>query len=211
MNQTTLFKYWELLNLVEDYYATGLKAERPNIGVVKFFTFSDSGWDRLRSCIRECGSCGRDSAETERRWLPDAYPADQAPALLVVTDCLSSSSPFPLLPAERDYLSRWLKAIDIDLDSDCRVTSLVKCGSVREDQGFPDAVSRCVGHLRREIDLLKPRALLTLGHMARTVLSAMTLSSPQVHTHHPSTVLADEKLRASVWDEMKRLKAILKK
>ncbi|MBN1410186.1 MAG: hypothetical protein JW969_05025 [Spirochaetales bacterium] len=210
MKQTTLFKFWDFLNMVEDYYTSGYRRQRPNIGIIRFFTTRDTSWNSLRTRVRECNSCTRVSG----KWVPPEKAPGPDTVLMVITDGLDTSArpnAAPLAGPEIEYLDKWLAAIELDREKDCYLTSLLKCALLSMSSDFDLALSHCVGFLKKEIDAVKPKAILTIGRAARQVMDAMTISIPRIHTHHPAEVLKNSRLRAVVWDDLKRLKVILAK
>lgn len=124
--------------------------------------------------------------------------------------------------AAGQYLDKWLAAVGLDRATTCFIANVVKCRPPGNRDPQPEEVHACRGYLERQIALLRPRAILALGRFAAQTLTGSTqgiaiLRSgtheyqgiPLVATFHPSAVLRDNSLRAPVWDDLKRLKALL--
>ena len=131
-------------------------------------------------------------------------------------------------PAGR-YLDRWLAAIDLQRDRNCFIANVVKCRPPDNRDPRPEEASACLPFLRRQIRLLRPRALLSVGRIASQVLTGRPAAPlgalrgevhhyqarglphplPLVATYHPSAVLRDSSLRRPVWDDLRVLQRLL--
>jgi uracil-DNA glycosylase family 4 len=120
------------------------------------------------------------------------------------------------------YLDRMLKAIDLDRNSNCFIANIVKCRPPGNRDPLPEESSACLPYLQEQIAILRPKAILAVGRIAGQVLTGSgggvgELRSrehsfgdiPLAVTYHPSAVLRDRSLRAPVWEDLKRLNALL--
>ena len=86
----------------------------------------------------------------------------------------------------------------------------------------PDEIASCMPYLERQIAIIKPKFILTVGRISSAVLSGQEAGIgrlrgrtysfrgiPLIPTYHPSAVLRDPTLRKPVWDDLRRLKAEL--
>ena len=130
-------------------------------------------------------------------------------------------------PAGR-YLDRWLEAIELQRDTNCFIANVVKCRPPDNRDPLPDEYRACLPFLQRQISLLRPRALLSVGRIASQLLTgrdtALGELRGQVHVHevpglpdpvalvttyHPSAVLRNSSLRRPVWDDLRLLQRLL--
>jgi DNA polymerase len=119
------------------------------------------------------------------------------------------------------YLDRWLTAIGLDRKSNCFIGNIVKCRPPGNRDPLPEESTACLPYLECQITILRPKAILTVGRIATQILCDRTegigqlrgkeleyRGIPLVATYHPSAVLRNTQLRAAVWADLKRLKAL---
>jgi uracil-DNA glycosylase family 4 len=123
-----------------------------------------------------------------------------------------------LFPGEvGDLLDRQLAAMGLSRD-EVYLTAAIKCRPPGQRQPRPDECANCRGHLERQLELVRPRAICCFGPAAAQSLlgSAAPLQElrgqvrewhglPVVCTYHPGQVLANPKLRRAVWDDLRLL------
>ena len=219
----------ELLDLGEDYFRDGFRLDRlpeperaarspdatppPSVGT-----------SSLESVAREVSTCSRCPLGRLRRI---AVPGEGVPSPLVLAvgegpGADEDASGRPFVGAAGQYLDKWLAAVALDRKTNCFIANVVKCRPPGNRDPQPEEVQACRGYLERQIALLRPRAILALGRFAAQALTGSTQSItmlrsgtheyqgiPLVATFHPSAVLRDNSLRAAVWEDLKRLKALL--
>ena len=134
----------------------------------------------------------------------------------------------PFVGPAGQYLDRWLAAIDLQRDANCFITNVVKCRPPDNRDPLPEESSACLPFLQRQIRLLRPRALLSVGRIASQVLTGRDAPIgalrgqvyhyavagsphplPLVTTYHPSGVLRNQSLRRAVWDDLRLLQRVL--
>jgi len=108
-----------------------------------------------------------------------------------------------------DFLYKWLKSINLDMRGDVYLSNIVKCFSGTNPTP-------------RQIDFVRPQAILVLGKVAANSLfnNENSLTSmrenvlnykniPVIVTYHPAAVLRNETWKRPVWEDLKRLAYIL--
>lgn len=165
-----------------------------------------------QAAMRACRRC------VEAGYIAEAFPVFQGhvgQSIMVVGQApalRTSEQPVPYSGASGKTLARWLERAGFPpeaLRRDCYLTSLTKCfpGASRSGKGdrAPSAaeIALCRPHLERELALLRPRIVLTLGRLSAVYfvgnqpLSALvgnTFASPRapgaviVPLPHPSGV-----------------------
>jgi uracil-DNA glycosylase family 4 len=128
----------------------------------------------------------------------------------------------PFVGRAGNYLDRWLAAIDLDRRSNCFIGNIVKCRPPGNRDPLPEESAACLPFLKRQIRILEPKTILTLGRIATQILCGRSegigklrgqeldyLGIPVVATYHPSAVLRNTDLRAAVWEDLKRLRGLL--
>jgi len=127
----------------------------------------------------------------------------------------------PFVGAAGRYLDKWIAAAGLERGA-CFIANCVKCRPPQNREPHPEEIGACLPYLERQIAALAPRAIVCLGRIAaQTLLGTSTgvgalrgkmhdrRGIPLVATYHPSAVLRDQALRAPVWEDLKRLKALL--
>lgn len=135
----------------------------------------------------------------------------------------------PFVGAAGQYLDKWLNAIYLDRNVNCFIGNIVKCRPPGNRDPLPEESDACRELLERQIELLKPKAILTVGRISSRIItgknvgigrirgtvynynfsSSSSFGIPVVATYHPSAVLRDRTYRKSVWDDLNLLKKVL--
>ena len=123
-----------------------------------------------------------------------------------------------LFPGEvGDLLNRQLTAMNLARD-EVYLTAAIKCRPPGRRPPKPDECANCRGHLERQLELVRPRAICCLGVAAGQSLLGLSApiqelrgrvhdwhGLPAVCTYHPAYVLDSPKVKAAVWDDLKLL------
>ena len=179
---------------------------------------------RLEGVAREVAACQRCALHRGRR---RTVPGEGVlnPRVLVVGEgpgAEEDATGRPFVGKAGQYLDRWLKAIDLDRKVNCFIANIVKCRPPGNRDPLPEESAACLPYLREQIAILRPAAILAVGRIAAQVLTGRAAGIgelrsrqytfgdiPLVVTYHPSAVLRDPSLRAPVWEDLKRLNALL--
>lgn len=113
-------------------------------------------------------------------------------------------------------LEKMLKAINLDVNSNCYVTNIIKCRPPENRNAYPDELSACFPFLESQIRALKPKAILCMGKNAIEKLLNQNISLAQNHgvffdfkgifvmsTYSPNDLLLDESLKRPAWEDLK--------
>ena len=132
----------------------------------------------------------------------------------------------PFVGASGKLLDKMLSAIGLSREENCYIANIVKCRPPGNREPAPDERSACLPFLRRQIECLKPKAILCAGRTAaqtlvgtadginrlrgkRHLYSWNGLEIPVIATFHPSALLRDESLKRPAWEDLKTLKGLL--
>lgn len=131
----------------------------------------------------------------------------------------------PFVGAAGHFLDELLSSIDLRR-SDVFITNLLKCRPPRNRPPRVDEIEACYPFLPRQISVIKPRIICTLGNFAVQTLVDKKLSISSVHgiarktsgdneivffpTYHPAAALYLPRLRNVMKEDFKRLKALIK-
>jgi DNA polymerase len=215
---------YEFLNLAEDYVLDGFRHEHPPLTQGSRAAKSapaHSSQQVLDRIAEEVAACTRCALHRGRK---HAVPGEGAanPLVLVIGEGPGADedrSGRPFIGRAGQYLDRWLEAIGLDRRSNCFIGNIVKCRPPGNRDPHPDESAACLPYLERQIEVLRPKAILTLGRIATQILCGRSEGIgqlrgkdleyhgiPVVATYHPSAVLRNTDLRAAVWQDLKRLR-----
>lgn len=163
-----------------------------------------------------------------QRLYPVAGRGPEKVRLLIVGDWLASDDngqlpPNQLFGVEQDLmLARMLAAMQLPVSS-VFVTNVIKCAIPASCQPQASHVQSCVSFLRRQIAVLRPEAICTMGMVAaRAVLEKSLplsrlrgrlheyevikeLKIPVVTTYHPTYLLQNAEMKAATWADLQLL------
>ncbi len=124
----------------------------------------------------------------------------------------------PFVGRAGQLLTKIIKAIKFERE-DVYIANVLKCRPPDNRNPLPEEVARCRPYLMKQIDLLKPKVICTLGVFATQMLldtkSPLTVLRGQVHeingltvvpTYHPAACLRYPRLKEAVWEDVKLLR-----
>jgi len=222
-NDRNLIKrFYHLLNLFEDYCLTGFRQEHSKL------IFPDEPVkeppEDLESIAKEISICTRCNL-CHNRLKAVSGEGQPRPLVFVIGEAPGADEDEagrPFVGAAGQYLDKWLAAIGLSRSMNCFISNVVKCRPPQNRDPRPEELSACLPYLIRQLVCLKPRLLLALGRIAaqsllgaRSGISTLRQQTwfyqkiPLVVTYHPAAVLRDPSLRAPVWEDLKKLRALL--
>ena len=180
-------------------------------------------WAALKKTVKNCSACSLragclqtvfGSGDEHADWLfVGSWPTE---------DDESSGQPFS--GAAGQLLDNMLAAIKLKRDARVYLTDVVKCsGSITRG---PQAaqIAQCAPYLARQIQLLKPKLIVVLGHSAATAMlgedrewssllgkmheyksvteNGTSVTIPLIITHHPTALLLSPLNKAQTWRDL---------
>lgn len=184
---------------------------------------------QVEAQVNNCRACGL----CEERNKPLAGEGTEQPVVLIVGGGPSQEDDaFSHVFAGKagEYLDKWLEAIKLNRRQHCFTTNVLKCRLPENRDVEMSEIESCFPFLERQIRLLKPKAILTVGLIPTRLLMNSSSSSsssspggmddlhgqrfefggiPAVSTYHPANVLHQPELRRPVWSDLQELQKIL--
>jgi DNA polymerase len=127
----------------------------------------------------------------------------------------------PFVGRAGQLLNRIIEAIELKR-SDVYIANVIKCRPPGNRNPEPDEVERCEPFLFRQIDAIKPKVIVALGKFAAQSLLRTTEPITRIRgreyafrdailmpTYHPAYLLRNPSAKRDVWEDMKRVRAIL--
>lgn len=177
-------------------------------------------WEQLSHNIQCCQACGL-AAGCRRKVMGQG---DAHAPLMLIGEGPGEQEDLQGLafvgPAGQ-LLTRMLGAIGLPRER-VYICNVVKCRPPHNRQPSPEEIAACMGHLRAQAALVRPRVILLLG---ATAVSAVL--GPQfritrcrgqwferkgthiIATYHPSALLRDPSKKRDAWEDLKRLRGRL--
>jgi uracil-DNA glycosylase len=99
----------------------------------------------------------------------------------------------PFVGAAGKLLGKLLEGIGIERE-DVWITNAIKCRPPGNRNPLPEEIESCEPHLWRQIELIRPKMIATLGNFATKLLSGRPAGITQVHGQEQEVVLGGMKV-----------------
>lgn len=223
MSKNQLSEFIEIINDAEDVLKGGWKTDHPEIEIRQKpdTDSSSSALNAISSEIMACRACGLGTSR--KNPVPGAGVIN--PAVMFIGEgpgAEEDKTGIPFVGKAGQYLDKWLSAIGLNRSEHCFIGNIIKCRPPGNRDPHPEEIAACRPFLIRQLKLINPVIIITLGRFASQVicdsedgigrLRGKTYSYegiPVVPTYHPSAVLRNPDLRSAVWDDLKRAKDLL--
>ena len=129
----------------------------------------------------------------------------------------------PFVGRAGQLLTLMLRAIDLKRE-EVFIANVLKCRPPNNRDPLPDEIEKCEPYLLRQIEIIEPRLIVTLGRFAsasllRTKESLGSLREqvhdynqvPLIVTYHPAALLRNPQLKRQAWDDLKTISSYLNK
>lgn len=128
----------------------------------------------------------------------------------------------PFVGRAGQLLTKIIEAIGLKRD-DVYIANVIKCRPPNNRNPEPDEVEQCEPFLFRQIDVIKPKVIVALGKFAAQCLLKTTEPITRLRgreykyrdailipTYHPAYLLRTPSAKRDVWEDMKKVRAILR-
>ncbi len=177
--------------------------------------------DRVRAELGDCTRCKLHASRTNLVYGVGNPEAD----LMFVGEAPGRDEDlqgYPFVGRAGQLLTKIIEAIDLRRE-DVYIANVIKCRPPNNRNPEPDEVSTCEPFLFGQIDAIQPKVIVALGAFAiRTLLERDDAISrlrgrvfdyrgaKLVPTFHPAYLLRSPDKKRDVWEDMKRVRAILR-
>ncbi len=215
-------KFWDILNLIEDYEKYGFKDTHSEVSFTEGAAGSkDEMLKTIREKVKACRLCGLSELRT------NPVPGEGAvnPLVIIIGEgpgAEEDKTGRPFVGRAGRYLDKWLAAVGLSREKNCFIGNIVKCRPPGNRDPKPEESFTCFPYLEKQIEILKPEVILTVGRISSQIMTGRSIGIgalrgklyhykdiPLVTTYHPSGVLRNPSLRPSVWDDLKLLKTVI--
>ena len=201
--------YLQEMGLGPVWRVRGVPANAPDL--------SDAGamdWAELKAAVASCTACDLHKTRTQGVFGVGDEDADwlfigEAPG----ADEDAQGEPF--VGQAGKLLDNMLKSIGLKRGDNVYIANVVKSRPPNNRNPLPDEIAACMPYLRRQIELIQPKLIITLGKIASETLLGReaTIASlrGKVHayqgislivTYHPAYLLRTLQDKARAWEDL---------
>ena len=127
-------------------------------------------------------------------------------------------SGIPFVGRAGQLLDKFLYAVDIER-KDVYIANILKCRPPKNRDPLPEEEEACIGYLREQVKLIRPKVIVCLGRIAAMKLIKPDFKITQEHgqwfekgnflmtaVYHPAALLRDPRKKEDMLEDMKRIK-----
>ncbi|MBU0600157.1 uracil-DNA glycosylase [bacterium] len=124
----------------------------------------------------------------------------------------------PFVGRAGQLLTRMLKAINIER-AEVYITNIVKCRPPNNRNPLPEEIKNCKPYLHKQLEIINPKIILTLGNFAAQALLNTTTGISKLRgkfylygqikllsIFHPAAILRNPNLKKATWEDLKLLR-----
>ena len=201
--------YLQEMGLGPVWHARGAPADAPGLG--------DAGamdWAGLKAAAAGCTACELHKTRTQAVFGVGDENADwlfigEAPG------AEEDAQGEPFVGQAGKLLDNMLKSIGLKRGDNVYIANVVKSRPPNNRNPLPDEIAACMPYLRRQIELIQPKLIITLGKIASETLLGReaTIASlrgkvhsyqgiPLIVTYHPAYLLRTLQDKAKAWEDL---------
>lgn len=179
-------------------------------------------YEGVREIALGCTACGLAEGRTQVVF-SDGRPDAR---LMVVGEAPGANEDrtgVPFVGAAGQFLDLLLATVGLSREDSVYIANVLKCRPPGNRDPQPDEIEACSPLLRKQIDLVKPDALLAVGSFSGRLLTGQEKSSlgrlrgtvhsyhgvPLVVTYHPAALLRNGNWTRSFWEDLQLLRDVI--
>jgi uracil-DNA glycosylase len=201
--------------------APARESARPQKGAASLPTLPAS-YEELRETALACTRCRLADTRTQVVFSDGAVDA----RLVVVGEAPGANEDatgLPFVGAAGKFLDLLLRTVDLSRQDSVYICNVLKCRPPGNRNPLPDEIEACSPYLKKQLELIRPEALLAVGSFAAQLLTgregvALGKLRGEVHsyegvplicTYHPAALLRNPKWTRAFWDDLQLLRNIM--
>ena len=127
-------------------------------------------------------------------------------------------SGIPFVGRAGQLLDKFLYAVDIDR-KDVYIANILKCRPPKNRDPLPEEEDACIGYLREQVRLIRPKVIVCLGRIAAMRLIKPDFKITKEHgtwfekggfsmtaVYHPAALLRDPRKKEEMLEDMKKIR-----
>ncbi len=182
---------------------------------------ADADLERLRELALGCTRC-RLAKDRTQAVFADGNPDGR---LMVVGEAPGANEDrtgLPFVGAAGKLLDLMLASVDLSRRDSVYICNVIKCRPPGNRNPQADEIQSCSPYLRRQIELVRPEAILAVGTFAAQLLTSSQDALgklrgsvysyegvPLVVTYHPAALLRNSGWSRPTWDDLQLLRQVL--
>jgi len=181
-----------------------------------------ASYEELRAEALACTRCRLAETRTQVVFSDGAVDA----RLVVVGEAPGANEDatgLPFVGAAGKFLDLLLGTVGLSREESVYICNVLKCRPPGNRNPMPDEIEACSPFLKKQLEIIRPEALLAVGSFAAQSLTGDEKSSlgklrgkvhsyegvPLVCTYHPAALLRNPKWTRAFWDDLQLLRTLL--
>jgi DNA polymerase len=194
----------------------------PAPGTAKPLPELPASYEELRAEALACTRCRLAETRTQVVFSDGAVDA----RLVVVGEAPGANEDatgLPFVGAAGKFLDLLLATVGLSREETVYICNVLKCRPPGNRNPMPDEIEACSPFLKKQLELIRPEALLAVGSFAAQALTGndrLSLGSlrgavhayegvPLVCTYHPAALLRNPKWTRAFWEDLQLLRTLL--
>lgn len=125
----------------------------------------------------------------------------------------------PFVGRAGQLLDKYLMAVDLSREKNVYIGNMVKCRPPKNRDPQPDEVSACIGYLRNQVAIIRPKIIVCLGRIAAQYTISPSFKVTRQHgefvekngvwmmgTFHPAALLRNPGNKPAALEDFQRLR-----
>lgn len=180
-----------------------------------------SGYEELRTQALTCRRCGLSETRTQVVF-SDGNPRARLIVVGEAPGAREDETGRAFVGPAGKFLDLLLASVGLSREDSVYICNVLKCRPPGNRNPLPAEIQACTPYLRRQIDLIGPRALLAVGSFAAQFLTGRELPMgklrgevysyqgvPVVVTYHPAALLRNSGYTRPTWDDLQLLRQVM--
>jgi len=182
---------------------------------------SIGGYDALRDAALVCTKCALSQGRTQVVF-SDGNPNARLVVVGEAPGANEDASGVPFVGAAGKMLDLLLAAVDLSREDSVYICNVLKCRPPGNRNPLPEEIEACSPYLKKQLEYVKPQALLAVGTFAAQLLTGESRpigklrgtvhtyqGAPLVVTYHPAALLRNQSWTRATWDDLQLLRQVM--
>lgn len=176
-------------------------------------------WEELQNACTQCTKCGLSETRTN---VVFGMGNPQAKVLFIGEGPGQSEDEqgLPFVGRSGQLLDKMLAAVDLDRSTNIYIGNIVKCRPPKNRDPLPEEQELCIGWLRNQVALIRPKIIVCLGRIAGMKIIKPDLKIMKEHgvfferngvlmmaTLHPAALLRNPNNKPEAFEDFIKLRA----
>lgn len=178
-------------------------------------------YEKVREIALGCTRCRLAESRTHVVF-SDGSPAARLIVVGEAPGANEDATGLPFVGAAGKFLDLLLATVDLSRKESVYICNVLKCRPPGNRNPMQDEIEACSPFLRKQLELISPKALLAVGTFAGKLLTAQDKplgrlrgdvhsyqGIPLVVTYHPAALLRNPRWTRAFWDDLQLLRQVM--